>query len=188
MTITLVAKAKQLTRGEMPGINKIVGGAMKNFLIIFALTFTLVSFSNETKVGVCDVNRVFAGDSGTHIILENCSKNLGFEKKTYSLPHHQPIVIEEVRGNIIERVRFDNVGDVLGIKQTAELAYLFKQKLQVEVNKSNELIFVSLSGQISLPKTNDKPNSPPANPQPPVDDGFRPVPPTRMGGEASKKS
>ena len=147
---------------------------MKQF-ILFSLMLSLASFASETKKGACRVERVFAGNSSTYLMVDDCNGNLGFKKKDFQLDHHQSILVQERVGNYINSVRFDNVGDVLGIKQTAELAYLFQKKLHIETDLSGKILFVSLKDPVVLaqPITKEDP-TPNSEPQP--NDNFKPVP------------
>jgi hypothetical protein len=184
------SQKNELTPRATPVKDALKGGFTMRYLIILGLSFGLTSWGQSTsKVGFCDVFRVFAGKDSTFIQVTNCSKELGFDKMDFSIPHHRSIIIDEINGNMVERARFDNVGDVLGMKQTAELAYLFSQRLRVEVNPSNNLLFLSLAGQFIAPTTKEKPNCPPGNPQTTGDDGFRPVPTSpKHGLNLSKKT
>jgi len=149
---------------------------MKTTLFILWLSSSLLQ-ANDHKVGLCDVKHVYSGSSGTFLILHNCSKELGFSEKEYNLRHHQSItVIEQIMG-AHEKVVFDNVGDILGIKQTAELAYLFQRKVSLEISSSNELLFMSLAHPINLPTAKTSKNESPVDPAPTSpEDGFVPVP------------
>ena len=147
-----------------------------NHFIFLSLVLALTSFAAETKRGACRVERVFAGNGSTYLVVDDCNETLGFKKKEFQLDHHQSVFVQEQVGNYINSVRFDNVGDVLGIKQTAELAFLFQKKLHIETNLSGKILFVSLKDPVVLaqPMTTECPTTPKPETQP--NDGFQPVP------------
>lgn len=158
---------------------------MKYFILIFIALSTFFK-AEATVVGTCKVHNVFTGDQQTIIDLYDCLDSLGFNKKRIRLAHHQSILVEEHVNNMTNLIRFDNVGDALAMKQTAELCFLFQRRLTLEfTNSSDELpLFVSIYDSIAqapTPSVAIPPNSPPIPPivPPSFPDGedFKPVPP-----------
>ena len=156
---------------------------MKYFILIF-IALSTFSKAEANVVGTCKVQNVFTGNQQTIIDLYDCLDSLGFNKKRIRLAHHQSILVEEHVNNITNLIRFDNVGDVLAMKQTAELCFLFQRRLRLEfINSSDEQpLFLSIYDSLApAPSVAIPPNSPPIPPivHPSFPDGedFKPVPP-----------
>ncbi len=161
-------------------------------LLLIAVFFSLNIFSEDTILGLCQVSSVMAGRQNTYIYLENCNGNLGFKDKTMVLPHHIHKSFEEIIDNIINIRTVDTTPDVLGQKQTAELAYLHQLKLRVQLKYSDDNTPVYLSLAESLPQPKEvaapqplqpNPSSSNCNPSQPTnpDKDFKPVPPPPGG-------
>ncbi|MCX6102144.1 MAG: hypothetical protein NT000_02615 [Proteobacteria bacterium] len=156
---------------------------MKYFILIF-IALSTFSKAEANVVGTCKVQNVFTGNQQTIIDLYDCLDSLGFNKKRIRLAHHQSILVEEQVNSITQLIRFDNVGDALAIKQTAELCFLFQRRLRLEfINSSDEQpLFLSIYDSLApAPSVAIPPNSPPIPPivPPSFPDGedFKPVPP-----------
>ena len=158
---------------------------MKYFILIF-IALSTFSKAEANVVGTCKVQNVFTGNQQTIIDLYDCLDSLGFNKKRIRLAHHQSILVEEQVNSITQLIRFDNVGDALAIKQTAELCFLFQRRLRLEfINSSDEQpLFLSIYDSLAPAPTPSVaiPPKPPAiapivPPSFPDGEDFKPVPP-----------
>ena len=119
---------------------------------LFAVSLSLGA-AKEGKMNICDVDGVHSGNGLVWINLSGCKGDLDFTTKTLRLEHHVMERIETRVGNEIRIHYVDSTGDVLAMKQTAEMARLFGRPVRVQFDdpkKMNVPNFMSIVGRVDL--------------------------------------